>query len=102
MQEHLLKHAMDYTEDTQQEILSNDLKELIQKAFDTLTPRQQEVFRLSREGQLSYREIASQLGISVNTVHEHIATCLQTIRQYLGKYDGMNSELLLLCLLFYS
>lgn len=101
MQEHLLKHAIDYTEDTQHEILSHDLKEVIQKAFDTLTPRQQEVFRLSREGELSYKEIASQLGISVNTVHEHIATCLQTIRQYLEKYEGTNPELLLICLLFY-
>lgn len=101
LEEHLQKYAMDYTEDTQQEILSRDLKEVVQKAFETLTPRQQEIFRLSREGQLSYKEIASQLGISVHTVHEHITTSLQIIRQYLTKYAEIRPESLLVLLLFY-
>lgn len=101
LEAHLLKYAMDYTEDTQQEILSHDLKEVIQKAFETLTPRQQEIFRLSREGQLSYKEIACQLGISVHTVHEHITICLQTIRKYLTKYAEITPETLLVLLLFY-
>lgn len=101
LEEHLQQHAMDYTEDTQHEILSRDLKEVIQQAFETLTPRQQEIFRLSREGQLSYKDIANRLGISVHTVHEHITTCLQTIRQYLVKYAEIKPEALFVVLLFY-
>ena len=68
------------------------------KAFEALSPRQQEVFRLSREGQLSYKEIAEKLGISVNTVHEHITSCLYTIRHYLIKYGKVNSNLLTILL----
>ena len=87
LEEHLLKNAIDYTEDTQNELLSQDLKDIIQKAFEALSPRQQEVFPLSREGQLSYKEIAEKLGISVNTVHEHITS-----------YGKVNSNLLTILL----
>lgn len=98
LEEHLLKNAIDYTEDTQNELLSQDLKDIIQKAFEALSPRQQEVFQLSREGQLSYKEIAEKLGISVNTVHEHITSCLYTIRHCLIKYGKVNSNLLTILL----
>lgn len=101
LKNHLLKYSFDYTEDTNENILSHDLKDLIQQAFETLTPRQQEIFRLSREGQLSYKEIAEKLHISVNTVHEHIALSLNTIRRYLIKYAEMQPKALLLFCLFY-
>lgn len=101
LKEHLLKYSFDYTEETNEDILSHDLKELIQQAFETLTPRQQEIFRLSREGQLSYKEIAEKLNISVNTVHDHIALSLSTIRRYLVKYADMKPKTLLLFCLFF-
>ena len=96
----IMEQAIDYNEVTQHEILSHDLRGVIEKAFASMTPRQREVFKLSREGQLSYQEIAAQLNISVNTVHEHVAASLRIIRAYLVKYAGANVELLLflLCL----
>lgn len=101
LDDHFRAHAIDYTEETQDEILLQDLKSIIQKAFETLSPRQQEIFRLSREGHMSYKEIADELGISVNTVHEHITSCLYTMRNYLVKYYGAKSELILLLLFSY-
>lgn len=100
LRERMLVCAVDYNEVTQDKILTDDLLAIIQKAFASMTPRQKEVFRLSREGQLSYKEIAERLDISVNTVHEHVAAALQIIRSYLVKYAGANVEvvLLLLCL----
>lgn len=97
----MLEYAVDCDEVTQDQILTDDLKNIIQKAFSSMTPRQKEVFRLSREGQLSYKEIAEQLNISVNTVHEHIAASLHIIRSYLVKYAGANVELTLLLLCYY-
>ena len=38
LEEHLLKNAIDYTEDTQNELLSQDLKDIIQKAFELSHP----------------------------------------------------------------
>ena len=96
LREQILEQAIDYNEVTQDRILSDDLRGVIQKAFASMTPRQKEVFRLSREGQLSYKEIAAKLDISVNTVHEHIAASLHIIRNYLIKYAGANIEVLLL------
>ena len=100
LREKMLECAVDYDEVTLDEVMTDDLRGVIQKAFASMTPRQKEVFRLSREGQLSYKEIAERLDISVNTVHEHVAAALHIIRTYLVKYAGAEVEslLLILCL----
>ena len=101
LKESILSQALDYTEDTKREVMLNDLKSLISHALQQLTPRQRELFEMSREAQLSHKEIADKLGISVNTVQEHISTSLKLIRTYLIKYSGseyVDLLLLLICL----
>lgn len=101
LKESILSQALDYTEDTKREVMLNDLKSLISHALQQLTPRQREIFEMSREAQLSHKEIADKLGISVNTVQEHISTFLKLIRTYLIKYSGseyVDLLLLLICL----
>lgn len=51
---------------------------------------------MSREMQLSHREIADALGISVYTVQEHISTSLRILRTYLEKHSVTGADLLLL------
>ena len=85
MKEQILQQAVDYSNDTQNEILANDLKQLISCAMQQLTPRQRKIFEMSREQQMSHKEIADVLGISVNTVQESISTSLRTLRFYLKK-----------------
>ena len=101
LKESILSQALDYTEDTKREVMLNDLKSLISHALQQLTPRQREIFEMSREAQLSHKEIADKLGISVNTVQEHISTSLKLIRTYLIKYscsEYVDLLLLLICL----
>ena len=101
LKESILSQALDYTEDTKREVMLNDLKSLISHALQQLTPRQREIFEMSREAQLSHKEIADNLGISINTVQEHISTSLKLIRTYLIKYSGseyVDLLLLLICL----
>lgn len=101
LKESILSQALDYTEDTKREVMLNDLKSLISNALQQLTPRQREIFEMSREAQLSHKEIADKLGISVNTVQEHISISLKLIRTYLIKYSGseyVDLLLLLICL----
>ena len=101
LKERILSQALDYTEDTKREVMLNDLKSLISHALQQLTPRQREIFEMSREAQLSHKEIADKLGISVNTVQEHISISLKLIRTYLIKYSGseyVDLLLLLICL----
>ena len=101
LKESILSQALDYTEDTKHEVMLNDLKSLISHALQQLTPRQREIFEMSREAQLSHKEIADKLGISINTVQEHISTSLKLIRTYLIMYSGseyVDLLLLLICL----
>ena len=88
LKESILSQALDYTDDTKREVMLNDLKFIISRALEQLTPRQREIFEMSREAQLSHKEIAGELGISVNTVQEHISSSLKIIRTYLIKYSG--------------
>jgi RNA polymerase sigma-70 factor, ECF subfamily len=58
------------------EIQYNELNQKFQDLLNELTPRQKEIFQLSREEGLSNEEIAKKLGISVQTVKNHLVTTL--------------------------
>lgn len=62
------------------EIHFHELKDKVQSLLDELTPRQKEIFQLSREEGLSHDEIARKLDISVNTVKKHIANTLAFLK----------------------
>lgn len=96
LKEYILSQAVDTSNDTKSEILLNDLKEIIGRALEQLTPRQREVFKMSRDLQLSHKEIADALGVSVNTVQEHISVSLKVIRSYLTKYSDTTADILLI------
>lgn len=96
LKEQILTQAVDYTEDTKHRIMADDLRHLIACAMQQLTVRQREVFRMSREKQMSHQEIADALGISINTVQEHISTSLRVLRVYLEKHKVLGADLILL------
>lgn len=62
------------------EIHYKELNERVQTLLNKLTPRQKEIFLLSREEGLSHDEIAKKLDISVNTVKKHIANTLSFLK----------------------
>jgi len=45
--------------------------------------KRQEIFRLSREEGLKYREIAEKLDISIKTVETHMGLAIKTLRNKL-------------------
>lgn len=96
LKESILAQAIDYTDSTKDNIVANDLKNIINHAMEQLSPRQREVFEMSRESFMSHKEIADALGISVNTVQEHISSSLKVIRSYLIKYAGTYADILLI------
>jgi RNA polymerase sigma-70 factor (ECF subfamily) len=83
------------------DVKDDGLQEILEQAMTQLTPRQREVFQLSREEELSHKAIAERLGISVNTVQEHISASLKIIRAHINRYssDTYVSTLLLLMML---
>ncbi|WP_299583884.1 RNA polymerase sigma-70 factor [uncultured Sunxiuqinia sp.] len=59
------------------EIQFNELSRKIQSLFNQLTPRQKEIYLLSREQGFTHKEIAHKLDISENTVKNHLVTILK-------------------------
>ncbi len=100
LKNHLLSGAIDFSNDTENSILSTDLSQLLDRALQLLTPQQRRVFEMSRTEMKSHKEIAQELNISVYTVQQHISASLKVIKDFLFKYGGTCSGLLLLLLSF--
>jgi len=81
--------------DVSEQIEALELEEKIRAAIETLPERCREVFELNRFKGLRYREIASQLDISVKTVENQMTKALKILREQLGKYLGILLWLLL-------
>lgn len=66
------------------EIEIKELQNLIYEAILSLPEKCGEIFRLSREKQLTNAEIAELKNISIRTVENHISHALTKIKQFLG------------------
>jgi len=67
------------------DIYFKEIKTQLHSVIDKLTPRQKEIFQLSREDGLTHVEIAKKLNISVNTVKNHMVTTLAFIKSHIDK-----------------
>jgi RNA polymerase sigma-70 factor (ECF subfamily) len=71
-----------------------DLAKKIEESIQALPEKRREIFRLSREQGLKYREIAEKLNISVKTVEAQMGLAIKTLREKL-KYFRANLLLFL-------
>ncbi|MGN0191585.1 MAG: RNA polymerase sigma factor [Candidatus Cryptobacteroides sp.] len=55
-------------------------------AVGELSPRQQEIFRMSREDGLPAKEIADRLGINEQVVRNQLSAAMKKIREFIIKY----------------
>lgn len=69
---------------TDETVLAQESERLINEAIARLPKQQQLVFRLSKQEGLSREQIAEKLQISPNTVRNHLAEAMQSIRSYLN------------------
>jgi len=67
------------------ELELKQLESFIRQLIDDLPPRCRAVFLLSRDEQLSHKEIAERLDISEKTVEDHITRALTKLRGPLGR-----------------
>src|SRR5690606_15474068 len=65
---------------TEETILENNLAALVDEAVAQLPAQQQLIFKLSRDQGLTHEEIAIKLGISKNTVKNHLVSALKTLK----------------------
>lgn len=64
----------------------DEFKKILDSAVDQLAPKCREIFLLSKQKELSNKEIAEQLGISVKTVENQMTIALKKLREYLIPY----------------
>lgn len=76
------------TEHADDATTAGELTEAVNAAINRLPPRCREVFLMSRDGGLTYVEIARELGISIKTVETQMGRALKTLRLLLAGYRG--------------
>lgn len=77
------------------EVEGNDLASFINSEIDKLPPRAREIFMLSRNEELSYKEIADKLSIAENTVRKQISFSIKHLRMRVDKVYRFGVMLLL-------
>ncbi|MCK5730668.1 MAG: RNA polymerase sigma-70 factor [Draconibacterium sp.] len=64
-----------------------NLADKIEKSIQSLPTKRREIFKLSRENGLKYREIAEKLNISIKTVEKQMGLAIRTLREKLKDYS---------------
>jgi len=93
-----LRQEIASTPDLIDEIQFKELDERVHSLINRLTPRQQEIFRLSRDERLTHDQIAQKLNISSNTVKNHIVATLAFLKSELD--NGLIVSILFVYLFF--
>lgn len=62
----------------------NETMSQLRRVVDDMPPQRKEVFKMSREQNMSNDQIASVLGLSVRTVEKHLQLALRDIRKNLN------------------
>lgn len=78
-----------WDKDAEEWLDARESRRLIDEAVAQLPPQRQLVYKLSREQGLNREEIAGRLGISPNTVKNHLQEALKSIRAHLGHSAGL-------------
>ncbi len=63
-----------------------EMQQTINKTVAKMPPKMQEVYKLSRQEHLNYKEISDCMSISVETVKKHIQHALRLIRKDMASY----------------
>jgi RNA polymerase sigma-70 factor (ECF subfamily) len=100
--QHISNRQQDVSHQTEDDIAATDYTQLLNQALESLTPKQREVFTLSRTIGLSYKEISEKLKISVPTVQEHASIALKKIKEYLTIYGDIHFKMITIIFCIFS
>ena len=86
-------------ETTESTLIFAEYQQILTKAIEKLSPQRKKIFNMSRIENLSHKEIAKQLGISVYTVQEHISESLRFIKAYFARHSDLMLSVVIVFLL---
>jgi len=64
-------------------LIGHETQHLIDRAIDSLSLQCRQIFRMSREANMTYAEIAAAMDLSVKTVEAHMGRSLKLLRERL-------------------
>ncbi len=80
----LTKYEIADTKSADHELLVQDHERVYERLVSKLPPKQQVIFRMNREEDLSYTKISNKLRVSVKTVEKQMSSALTTLRKHAG------------------
>jgi len=84
------------TDSVEADIFYGEYRRILAEAVGQLPPQRRKVFNMSRFEYKSHKEIAVQLGISINTVQDHISQALRTIKAYVSQHTDITFGIIIL------
>lgn len=81
----IIHHLTQIQNTTDETIAAHETDRLINEAIQQLPPQQRTIYKLCKQEGLSYDEIAERMHLSRNTVRNHLAEAMKTIRTFLKK-----------------
>ncbi|OJU24102.1 MAG: hypothetical protein BGN92_05375 [Sphingobacteriales bacterium 41-5] len=82
--------------DTEQQVLLNDAKRILEEAINLLPEQQKLVYRLCGQQGLKNDEVANRLNLSPLTVRTHMKLALRFLRAHLAKHTVVAFVLIVL------
>jgi RNA polymerase sigma-70 factor (ECF subfamily) len=77
--------------DTENRVINNETTAIIDKAISKLPEKRQRIYRMSRLDGLDHQGIASQLGLSKNTVKVQIVKASKFVKAYFTQFENATS-----------
>ncbi len=74
--------------DAKEQLTNKKVQQFIRQSIDKLTPQQRKIFLLSRHLGFSHAEIAERLGLSQQTVSNHLSEALRFLRSEVDAFHG--------------
>jgi RNA polymerase sigma-70 factor (family 1) len=87
------------TNETEETILLNDTKKVLEKAISNLPPQQREVYTLCQVQGMKYEDAACKMNISVLTVQSYMKLALRSLRKTMKNHTGIAAIITILKLM---
>jgi len=81
--------------ETEEEILLNDTRRVLDEAIELLAPQQRRVYKLCRQQGLKYEEAAKELNLSPATVQSYMKLALRALRRHLANHTDIVAMLII-------
>lgn len=86
----VMSHLSNTAESAENRVMWHQYEQLLNNAIEQLPQQRQKVFKLCRQEGKTYDEVAIELGISRNTVKEHMVMAVKNIRDYFYRYGDIS------------